>query len=142
LFVAETFARLTVASVISAAWGSAVWPSAADVSGHLLRLVPLNERVGCMHYAGHLREAFLDWVDAGFPAHARVEVNYEQHTWPAVHLLRYMSGCSDIVPGISYAEVLRTFNFERPPKQTYASVASTLLPDFQHQVGPTARSRS
>ena len=43
-----------------------------------------------MHYPGHLREAFLVWLDEGCPPAASVEVNHEPEVWPAEKLLRRM----------------------------------------------------
>jgi hypothetical protein len=55
-----------------------------------------------MHYPGHLREAFCDWLDEGCPPLARVEVNYGPQTWAADRLLRRMLRCSDVLPGSLY----------------------------------------
>jgi hypothetical protein len=76
-----------------------------------------------MHYPGHLREAFCDWLDEGCPPLASVEVNYQPQTWAAERLLRRMLRCSDIMPGDFYREVVGRFDLERSRRQTYGSVA-------------------
>lgn len=50
------------------------------------------------HYPGHVRDAFADWVDAGFPDTATVEVRYEPQQEPADVFLREMLDCSDTMP--------------------------------------------
>jgi hypothetical protein len=57
------------------------------------------------HYGGHLREAFCDWVDAGCPADAVLEVHYEETVWPAERFLKLMQRCSDVLPR-DYADEL------------------------------------
>jgi hypothetical protein len=79
------------------------------------------------HYPGHLRQAFLDWLDEGCPPLARVEENYEPRTWPAERLLRRMLQCSDVMPGDAYRDAVERFGLERSRRQTYASVARLLL---------------
>lgn len=51
------------------------------------------------HYPGHLREAFLDWIESDCPDTATVEEGYEPQVWPAERLLGVMWNCSDIMPG-------------------------------------------
>jgi hypothetical protein len=51
-----------------------------------------------MHYPGHLREAFLDWVEDGCPPTAVVEVEHEPVTMPADTFLYRMMRCSDVLP--------------------------------------------
>jgi hypothetical protein len=80
-----------------------------------------------MHYPGHLREAFGDWLDEGCPPLAKVEVGYVPQTWPAEKLLRRMLNCSDIMPGEFYREVVERFDLDRSRRQTYGSVARVLL---------------
>ena len=78
------------------------------------------------HYGGHLRDAFLGWLEDGCPAKATVEVNYQPQTWPAERLLRRMLNCSDVMPGYDYREVVEQFGLEHA-HQTYGSVARALL---------------
>lgn len=88
-----------------------------------------------MHYPGHLREAFLDWLDEGCPPLAAVEVNYERQTWPAERLLGRMLRCSDITPGVYYGEAVEQFGLTRSRRQTYGSVARCLLDQRNARVG-------
>jgi hypothetical protein len=80
-----------------------------------------------MHFPGHLREAFCDWLEEGCPPLARVEIRYQAETWPAERLLRKMLNCSDIVPGDFSREVVERFGLELSRKQTYGSLARLLL---------------
>lgn len=80
-----------------------------------------------MHYPGHLREAFCEWLDEGCPPLAKVEVRYVPETWPAERLLRRMLNCSDIVSGCFYEDVVERYGLERSRKQTYGSLARVLL---------------
>ena len=80
-----------------------------------------------MHYPGHLREAFVEWLDEGCRPLARVEVRYEPQTWEAERLLRRMLNCSDVMPGDVYRDVVATYELHSSRKQTYGSVARLLL---------------
>jgi hypothetical protein len=80
-----------------------------------------------MHYPGHIREAFLDWIDEGYPPIARVEVNYEEQAWPARRLMRRMLRCSDVMPSAAYRQVRQDFGLNRMTSQTYAAVARNLI---------------
>jgi hypothetical protein len=80
-----------------------------------------------MHYPGHMREAFCDWLADGCPPLASVEVNYELQTWTAERLLRRMLKCSDVMPGGLYGEAVALYGLERSHKQTYGSLARVLL---------------
>jgi hypothetical protein len=83
-----------------------------------------------MHYPGHLREAFCDWLDEGCRPLAAVEVNYEQETWTAERLLGRMLACRDIMPGDYYRDAVGKYRLERSRKQTYGSVARCLLDEL------------
>ena len=80
-----------------------------------------------MHYSGHLREAFCDWLDEDCPPAASVEVNYKPQRWPSEQLLRKMLACSDVMPRADYEEVVGWFGLDRSRRQTYGSVARALL---------------
>jgi len=58
-----------------------------------------NAKGDAMHYAGHIRQAFCDWVEAGMPATAVIERSYQEHEIPAEELLGLMWHCSDVLPG-------------------------------------------
>lgn len=79
-----------------------------------------------MHYGGHLRDAFLEWLEDGCPPTATVEVKYEPKTWEAERLLRRMLECSDVMPGYAYHEVVEQYGLEHT-RQTYGPVARALL---------------
>jgi hypothetical protein len=83
-----------------------------------------------VHYPGHLRDAFLDWLDEGCPPLARVEVNHEPQTWTAEQLCRYMLRCSGIMPGEEYRWYVEQLGLERSRTQTYGSVARVLLDEI------------
>jgi hypothetical protein len=82
-----------------------------------------------MHYGGHLREAFCDWIANDCPADAELEVDYELVTWPAERFLRQMVRCSDILPGSVREDVEAMFPriAESRVAGTYGSVARWLL---------------
>ena len=83
-----------------------------------------------MHYPGHLRDAFYEWLEEGCPPLASVEVNYEPQTWEAERLLRKMLACSDVMPGGLYREIVEQYEFERVPSQSCGSVARALLDEW------------
>jgi hypothetical protein len=68
-----------------------------------------------------MREAFCDWVEAGMPVEATVEVNYEPTRWPARKLLGRMCHCSDVMPG----DLCDDLEVRRG--STYAAAAQGLL---------------
>jgi hypothetical protein len=70
-----------------------------------------------MHYPGHIREAFTDWIYDGRPDMAIIEVDYEERQFPAEHLLLQLWRCTDIMPGHACEE------FDIPRGSTYASAA-------------------
>jgi hypothetical protein len=82
-----------------------------------------------MHYPGHVRDAFVEWAEAGFPEVATIEVDYEPRKEPAVVFLRRFIDCSDVMPGSTCDEVAGKVNFRRPDARgmTYAMAASVLL---------------
>jgi hypothetical protein len=84
-----------------------------------------------MHYGGHWRQAFLDWIGERYPPLARVEVNYEEQTWPAEQLLRHMFACSDIIPGLDYGRVVSDFDLDCD--RSYGAVARALLPHVRDE---------
>ena len=83
-----------------------------------------------MHYPGHLRDAFYEWLEEGCPPLASVEVNYEPQTWEAERLLRKMLACSDILPRDVYELAVGQLDDDRVPSQTCGSVARALLDQF------------
>jgi hypothetical protein len=91
-----------------------------------------------MHYPGHLREAFCDWLDEGCPPLATVEVHYVPQQWRAEKLLRRMLNCSDVMPAGSYWEAVERYGLERSRKQTYGSVARLLLDRVNEDVRASA----
>jgi hypothetical protein len=74
-----------------------------------------------MHYPGHLRDAFVQWLDEGRPDTATVEVDYEPRQWAAERLLGRMVHCTDVLPGYAYDEL------GLDCRQTYGAVAQQLL---------------
>jgi hypothetical protein len=76
-----------------------------------------------MHYPGHLREAFEDWVEADMPDTASVDVNYEPQEFPAEKMLGRMTHCSDLMPW----SLCDTLDMERG--STYGYAARVLLHD-------------
>ena len=77
-----------------------------------------------MHFPGHMRQAFVDWVEAGQPDVAQVEVDYVPRPWPAEKLLGRLCHCSDVMPsdlcgdldmrlGSSYARAAQSLLAER-----------------------------
>jgi hypothetical protein len=79
-----------------------------------------------MHYQGHLRDAFLAWLEDGMPEVTMVEVDYEMVAWPAQRLLGRMVHCTDTVPAESVREA--TEGMLRPPRrQTHGALAQALL---------------
>lgn len=81
-----------------------------------------------MHYGGHLRDAFIEWVWDNCPPEATVEINYEPTTVDWQWFMRRMSRCSDILPGddVEYLEGLFSDIFEEATG-TYGSVARWIL---------------
>ncbi len=78
-----------------------------------------------MHHPGHIRDAFVEWVEAGLPAAATVERNYEPQQVPAARLLGMLWQCTDIMPGWVCGEL------DLPPGCTYAQAAQGLLRDLR-----------
>ena len=73
-----------------------------------------------MHYPGHIRQAFEDWVYEGMPDVAIFEVAYEPTELPARQLLGKLWHCSDIMPSILCGEL------DMPQGSTYAAAAQAL----------------
>jgi hypothetical protein len=74
-----------------------------------------------MHYGGHMREAFEQWVYDGLPDTARLEVDYAEVEWPATKFLGRFVHCSDIMPGSLCGDL------GMEPGSTYARAAQELL---------------
>lgn len=74
-----------------------------------------------MHYSGHVREAFANWVYEGMPETATVEVDYEEQEFSSEELVGEMGGCSDIMPSILCDEL------QLPQGSTYGQAARRLL---------------
>jgi len=56
-------------------------------------------------HPGHIRQAFEDWIYAGRPEVATVEVHHEPRQVPARKLLGMLWHCTDIMPGILCSQV-------------------------------------
>ncbi len=82
-----------------------------------------------MHYGGHLRGPFCNWVEEGMADLATLEVGYEERRVPAEEFLATMSECSDIMPGWLCTE-LEEIGVELPLR-TYGAAAESLLADRQ-----------
>ena len=82
-----------------------------------------------MHYPGHKRDRFCEWVEDGFPAVAVVEVNYEERRIPAEEMLRQMLRCSDILPDFYVTEISDELGVEPYEwrRRTYGEAARRLL---------------
>jgi len=80
-----------------------------------------------MHYPGHLRDSFLEWLNEDCPPLARVEVDHTFVTWPAERLLQRMLRCSDVMPGSVYGDTVERLGLDRSRRQTYGSIARVLL---------------
>jgi hypothetical protein len=79
------------------------------------------------HYPGHKRGAFSDWVAAGMPEEAQMEVNYEHETWPADEFLRDFLGCTDVVPKDLRRDLELATGLDEERLMTYAHAAHELL---------------
>jgi hypothetical protein len=64
------------------------------------------------HFAGHRRQAFLDWLDAGMPPQAEIEVNYEPEQVDRLTFLWDFIDCTDVIPKDDRIEVAELFGFE------------------------------
>jgi hypothetical protein len=81
-----------------------------------------------MHYPSHMRDRFLEWVDAGYPTVAVVERNYEEHEVPAETMLREMLRCSDVLPGDVAEQISEELGLEPDSwRRTYRAAARRLL---------------
>jgi hypothetical protein len=85
-----------------------------------------------MHYGGHLREAFCDWVEAGMPAVSTVEVNYEPAAMTWERFMRRMERCSDVLPSYTWSQIRDQYGDTWDedgdgPEASYGSVARWLL---------------
>ncbi len=78
-----------------------------------------------MHFGGHMRDAFTDWVEAGRPDTAVVEEDHEPREWPARKLLGRMAHCSDVMPRDLCDDL------DVRPGRTYASAAQELLAEMK-----------
>ena len=84
------------------------------------------------HYPGHVRDAFLAWIEDGYPETATIEKNYEPHDIPADELLRLLLNCTDIMPSYACTDVAESINYVsrgtgNPQGMTYSQAANTLL---------------
>ena len=80
-----------------------------------------------MHFPGHKRGAFSDWVAAGMPEEAEMEVNYEHETWPADEFLRDFLGCTDAIPKDLRRDLEVATGLDEERLMTYAHAAHELL---------------
>lgn len=58
-----------------------------------------------MHYPGHLRDRFCQWVTEGMPETATVEIDYEVSEEPAHDFAFRFLGCTDLMPRIERERV-------------------------------------
>ena len=80
-----------------------------------------------MHFPGHKRGAFSNWVAAGMPEEAEMEANYEHETWPADVFLRDFLGCTDLVPKDLRRDLELATGLDEERLMTYAHAAHELL---------------
>ncbi len=75
-----------------------------------------------MHYPGHMRDVFAQWVEEGQSPLATVEVQYEAQHWPAEKVLRRMWHCSDtMLSGLCSLEMPQARRTPRPLSGCYMS---------------------
>jgi hypothetical protein len=88
----------------------------------------MNEPNYTGHLPGHMRENFADWVVAGAPDVAAVEIYYSEHLIDADDLLRSMRACTDTLPGWLYEEVLEVLEGDDRylRRNTYGAAARAL----------------
>jgi hypothetical protein len=80
------------------------------------------------HYPNHVRDAFIEWAEAGFPRLASIEVGYEPHQESAKHFLRRFVGCSDVMPRETCDRVAGEIEFyEESQGMSYGLAAEALL---------------
>lgn len=81
------------------------------------------------HYAGHRRDAFIEWLESGLPDPAHVEVDFQPETQTRLEFLWDLLQCTDILPSYYRSLVAERFGF--PPDHwrisTYGDVARELL---------------
>ena len=92
-----------------------------------------------MHYGGHLREAFCDWIAADCPPKVELEDDYEPVIWSAERFLRRMLRCSDVLPGYVRDDVESMFPEITEPETgaalySYGGVARWLLANERESV--------
>lgn len=86
-----------------------------------------------MHYPGHERDAFINWVDEGFPWEAAMEIDYTPVKIHQQDFLRRFAvpGCTDIVPGDTCRQIAQHIDYAVMPDGvsglTYAAAASVIL---------------
>jgi hypothetical protein len=73
-----------------------------------------------VHKPGHIRQAFEDWIFAGRPEVATVEVRFEPRQVPARQLLGMLWQFTDIMPGVLCSKL------DTEPDTTYAAAAQAL----------------
>jgi hypothetical protein len=85
-----------------------------------------------MHYGGHLRAVFCDWVDHGCEAEVFPETGDMPDVISREQFLTLMSRCSDAMPDSAYANLEWFFanSDEEQPWSTYGSVSRFLLRFF------------
>lgn len=79
------------------------------------------------HFPGHKRAAFTDWLDAGCPATAVMEENYEEREVSARTLLRLTVDCGDMLPRHHREQVAGMIVGDGDPGLTYGDAATVLL---------------
>ncbi len=92
-----------------------------------------------MHFGGHWREAFCDWVDAGCPAEVELEVSYEPTTWDRRRFLGKMSHCSDVLPQETSASLCERFPQLEDGRRSYAAAAQFILANLAQPASATER---
>jgi hypothetical protein len=76
------------------------------------------------HAPGHLREAFIDWVDADDDSKDSVVVGYAELVKPVRWLLGQLWNCTDTMPGMLCEHL------EIPQGSTYARAVRRLAQEL------------
>ena len=83
------------------------------------------------HFPTHVRNAFLEWIDGGFPEATTVEERYIPRRISADELLRWFmlpTMCSDVMPGHACDQVAAGLDYFGDARgMTYGLAASALF---------------
>jgi hypothetical protein len=75
-----------------------------------------------MHYPGHIRDAFITWVEAEQPSSFVYE---DERRWTARKLLGKLWHCSDVMPGYVCSDL------DMAQGSSYAAAAQQLITQWQ-----------